>query len=164
MKLQEDVSKQRNLMGLTEVKKLGWTYEKLPDSGLIALFKDYLNLKHMRAANNTLYKYIIDKRPHLKNIMFNLLSDDPKLRRKHIPWDGNWGKTFKIFYTPETIVAARKGPMASIITPDSPNAWNHWKELSFADLWAWMENWDEVQKYLPDEKYEEIIKAMEKYQ
>jgi hypothetical protein len=161
--LEQEIYKQMGLMGLSEVKKLGWTYEKLPDSSLIALFKEYLNLKHMRAANNTLYKFIIDKRPHLKNIMFNLLSDEPSLRRKHIPWEGNWGKTFKIFYTPETIVVAKKGPMASIITPESPNAWNYWEELSFADLWAWMENWDEVQKYLPDEKYDEIIRAMEKY-
>ena len=72
MILQEEISKQRNLMGLSEIKKFGWTYEKLPDAALLSLLKDYLSLKHMRAANNTLYDFIIEKRPHLKNIMFNL--------------------------------------------------------------------------------------------
>jgi hypothetical protein len=35
--------------------------------------------------------------------------------------------------------------------------------LTIYDLWSWMERWDEVQQYFPDEKYQELVKAMEKY-
>lgn len=163
MLLEQELIRQFTLMGLTEDVKRGWAYEKMTDASIVSLFKEYLNLTHMRAANNTLYSYVIRKRPHLKNIMFNMLSPLESRRRKHIPWDGNYGKTFKIFYTPKEMVMAKMGPMASIITPDSPTAWSTWEELKFQDLFSWMENWDEVQKYLPDEKYEELIRAMDKY-
>jgi hypothetical protein len=54
--------------------------------------------------------------------------------------------------------------MASIITPESPTAWNNWDELKEYDLRGWREGWDELQKYLPNEKYREILGAMKKHQ
>lgn len=150
-------------MGITERVKTGWIYEKLSDAALLSLLKDYFDLKHLRAANTTLYSFIEKKRPHLKEIMYELLGSQQGLKREHISWNQNYGITFKIFYTPEDLVISRKAPMASIITPDSPTAWNNWEELKEYDLKAWRERWDELQKYLPNEKYREILKAMKKH-
>jgi hypothetical protein len=110
-----------------------------------------------------LYSYIETNRPHLKEIVYELLGSDQRLKREHISWNENYGKTFKIFYTPEDLVISRKAPMASIITPESPTAWNNWDELKEYDLRGWREGWDELQKYLPNEKYREILGAMKKH-
>jgi hypothetical protein len=163
MLLEEELKKQFSLMGLTELAKTGWIYEKLSDAELLSLLKDYEDLKHLRSANLTLNRYIEKKRPHLREIMYELLGSQQALKRDYISWQENYGKTFKIFYTPEELIISRKGPMASIITPDSPTAWNNWEELQEHDLKAWRERWDELQKYLPNEKYREIRRAMKKY-
>jgi hypothetical protein len=162
MILEQEINRLHNLMGINEKYMPVWDLEKMTDAELVQKFKSFKDLKQMRKDDNVLYKYIIYKRPRLKNIMFNMLGDLKSRKRKHIPLDA-YGKVFKIFYTPEEIISTRRAPMASIITPDSPTAWNHWKELKFSDLKGWFDRWDEVQQYFPDEKYEELVKAMEKY-
>ena len=163
MLLEEELKKQFSLMGLNEKVPTRWIYEKLSDASLLALVKDYFDLRHLKSANSTLYSYIERNRPHLKGIVYELLGSEQRLKREYISWDENYGKTFKIFYTPEELVISRKAPMASIITPESPTAWNNWDELKEYDLRGWRERWDELQKYLPNEKYREILEAMKKH-
>jgi hypothetical protein len=162
MILEQEINRLHTLMGINEKYMPTWGLEKMQDFEILQLFKNFKDLNQMRKENNILYRFVIYKRPHLKNIMFNLLGDLPSKKRKHIPLDA-YGKAFKIFYTPEEIISTRRAPMASIITPDSPTAWKSWKELKFSDLKAWFDRWDEVQQYFPDEKYEELINAVEKY-
>jgi hypothetical protein len=162
MILEQEIDRLHNLMGINEKYKPIWGFEKMSDAELINKFKAFDSLTQMIKKDNPLYRYITEKRTHLKNIMFNMLSTNKARKRKHIPLDA-YGKAFKIFYTPEEIISTRRAPMASIITPDSPTAWKYWKELKFSDLRAWFDRWDEIQQYFPDEKYEELIKAVEKY-
>lgn len=163
MLLEQELKRQFALMGITERATHGFMYEKLSDASILALLKDYEDLKQLRSTNLTLYSFIERKRPHLREIMYELLGSRQGLKRDYISWEKNYGKTFKIFYTPEELVISRKAPMASIITPDSPTAWNNWEELKEYDLKGWRNGWDELQKYLPNEKYREIRRAMKKY-
>jgi len=83
-------------------------------------------------------------------------------KKYYIDWDKNYGKSFKLVYTPE---GAQSGvewtpDLISIVTPENTNAWYEWEELSDEKLDMWKENWDNIQKTLGNHKYNQIIRNM----
>ena len=81
-------------------------------------------------------------------------------KRKYIDWGENYGKTFKICYTPKGAQSGNYKPgLISIVTPKNNNSWTTWKELEPLKLKMWEKKWDEIQKGLYDYKYIQIIQS-----
>jgi hypothetical protein len=77
----------------------------------------------------------------------------------YIDWDENYGRTFKLVYTPEGRQSGEWSPnLVSVVTPENGDAWTDWVELENVD--SWKENWDNVQKSLADHKYNQIIRGI----
>lgn len=84
-------------------------------------------------------------------------------KKLYIDWDTNYGKTFKIVYTPKGSQSGKweKG-LISIVTPENGESWFKWKELSNKRLEFFKKQWDVIQKSLGDHKYEQIIRSQNK--
>ena len=81
---------------------------------------------------------------------------------EYIDWDSNYGKTFRIVHTPEGATENWNPDLISVVTPENSNAWFEWVELPEEKLTRFKKNWDEIQKTLPNYKYEQIIRSRNK--
>ena len=101
---------------------------------------------------------------HRIQSMMDLITESNKSKeRLYIDWDKNYGKSFKLVYTPE---GAQSGvewtpDLISIVTPENTNAWYEWEELPMEKLMGWKEKWDGIQKTaLAVHKYKQIVRSM----
>lgn len=78
--------------------------------------------------------------------------------RSNISWKG-YGNSFKLVYTPRGRQTGKweKGQI-SIVTPENGDAWREWPEVSKEDLSKFKNKWNEIQKNLSDDKYNQILK------
>ena len=96
--------------------------------------------------------------------MITLITESNESKKRlYIDWDKNYGKSFKLVYTPE---GAQSGvewtpDLISIVTPENTNAWYEWEELPMEKLMGWKEKWDDIQKTsLAVHKYNQIVRSM----
>jgi hypothetical protein len=77
-----------------------------------------------------------------------------------IEWNSNYGKTFKLVYTPKGQSSGEWSPdLVSVVTPENGKAWTMWKEVPEDILKNWKANWSNIQRSLGQHKYDQIIRS-----